>query len=78
MALAKELGPANVRVNAVSVGLLEGGMSAALSESLALDFASFSALGRRGTADEVAKVVAFLVLDSDFLTGKTVAVSGGL
>ena len=78
MSLAKELGPANVRVNVVSVGLLTGGMSAALSDSMAKDFAAFSALGRRGRAEEVAKVVAFLALDSDFLTGKTVPVNGGL
>ena len=78
MALAKELGHANVRVNAVSVGLLEGGMSAALSDSMARDFAAFSALGRRGKAEEVAKVVAFVALDSDFLTAKTIPVNGGL
>ncbi len=78
MALAKELGHANVRVNVVSVGLLEGGMSAALSDSMAKDFASFSALGRRGKAEEVAKVVAFIALDSDFLSAKTIPVNGGL
>jgi NAD(P)-dependent dehydrogenase (short-subunit alcohol dehydrogenase family) len=78
MSLAKELGPFNVRVNAVSIGLLEGGMSAALSDSMASDFAAFSALGRRGRAEEVAKAVAFLALDSDFLSGKTLPVSGGL
>ena len=78
MSLAKELGARNVRVNAVSVGLLEDGMSAKLGAEKADDFAAFSALGRRGTADEVAKVIAFLVLDSDFLTGKTVAVNGGV
>ncbi len=78
MALAKELGHANVRVNTVSVGLLEGGMSAALSDSMAKDFASFSALGRRGKAEEVARAVAFVALDSDFLTAKTIPVNGGL
>lgn len=78
MALAKELGHRNVRVNAVSVGLLEGGASEALSAALSRDFAAFSALGRRGTADEVARVIAFLALDSDFLTGKTIPVNGGL
>ncbi len=78
MALAKELGHTNVRVNTVSVGLLEGGMSGALSDSMSKDFASFSALGRRGKAEEVAKVVAFVALDSDFLTAKTIPVNGGL
>jgi 3-oxoacyl-[acyl-carrier protein] reductase len=78
MALAKELGRKNVRVNAVSVGLLEGGASTALSDAMAKDFAAFSALGRRGTAEEVARVVEFLALDSDFLTGKTIPVNGGL
>jgi len=78
MSLAKGLGPMNVRVNAVSVGVLAGGMSSALSESMAQDFASFSALGRKGTAEEVAKAVTFLALDSDFLSGKTIPVNGGL
>lgn len=78
MSLAKELGPSNVRVNAVSVGVLEGGMSGTLSEAMAKDFAAFSALGRRGSATEVARVIAFVALDSDFLTGKTIPVNGGL
>jgi 3-oxoacyl-[acyl-carrier protein] reductase len=78
MALAKELGGRNVRVNMVALGLLEGGSSARIGDALAKDFAAFSALGRRGTAEEVARVVAFLALDSDFLTGRTIAVNGGL
>jgi 3-oxoacyl-[acyl-carrier protein] reductase len=78
MALAKELGPKNVRVNMVALGLLEGGSSTRIGESLSKDFASFSALGRRGTAEEVARVVTFLALDSDFLTARTIAVNGGL
>jgi 3-oxoacyl-[acyl-carrier protein] reductase len=78
MALAKELGPKNVRVNMVALGLLEGGSSARIGEGLSKDFAAFSALGRRGTAEEAARVVTFLALDSDFLTARTIAVNGGL
>jgi 3-oxoacyl-[acyl-carrier protein] reductase len=78
MALAKELGPKNVRVNMVALGLLEGGSSQRIGESLSKDFAAFSALGRRGTAQEVANVVTFLALDSDFLSARTIAVNGGL
>ena len=48
MALAKELGPKNVRVNMLALGLLEGGSSARIGESLSRDFCRVQRAGAPG------------------------------
>jgi NAD(P)-dependent dehydrogenase (short-subunit alcohol dehydrogenase family) len=78
MALAKELGPDGVRVNAVSVGLLEAGMSTAMAAGLVERYRSFAALRRLGKAEEVARCVAWLLLESTYVTGRTLVVNGGI
>jgi 3-oxoacyl-[acyl-carrier protein] reductase len=78
MALAKELGAAGVRVNAVSLGPLAGGLSTALPARLSTDYETFSALRRRGTAEEAARAIAWMLLDAEFVTGRCLAANGGL
>jgi NAD(P)-dependent dehydrogenase (short-subunit alcohol dehydrogenase family) len=78
MALGKELGPRGIRVNAVALGPLETGVSRHLSEKQLADFAAFSALRRRGRAEEVAKLVAWLALENTYVNGKTLAANGGI
>ena len=56
-ALAKELGPRNVRCNVVSPGLVESSMSAALTEEQRAKWAATSSLGRLVRADDVAEAV---------------------
>jgi NAD(P)-dependent dehydrogenase (short-subunit alcohol dehydrogenase family) len=79
-ALARELGPYNIRVNTVSPGAFpttsgeNSGDPAAHSEFLL----EHQALKRRGTPKELAAVVSFLAgPDSSFVTGQTVEVNGG-
>jgi NAD(P)-dependent dehydrogenase (short-subunit alcohol dehydrogenase family) len=89
---ALEYGRHGVRVNAVCPGHIEtpmtervgeafGRASAAARESTARlmdDNAARGALGRNGTADEVAAVAAFLASDdASFLTGVALPVDGG-
>ncbi len=78
MALAKELGAAGVRANTVSLGPLAGGLSASLPARLSADYEAFSALRRRGTAEEAARAIAWMLLDADYVTGRCLAANGGL
>lgn len=80
--LAKELGPKKIRVNAINPGPVEteGFQSAGLSGS---DFEkqaiSQTPLGRVAQPADVASVAVFLASsDSDWITGETIRVTGGL
>ncbi len=78
MAAAKELGPSGVRVNMVALGLLDEGVSSKLAPQLREDYRAFSALRRYGTPGEVARAVAFFVTRNTFVTGRVIAVNGGI
>jgi len=76
-AMAKELGPNGIRVNAVSPGAIEVPDKPRSAELTGL-FVKDTALGRIGKPDDVAKVVRFLASDdAGFVTGEIIAVSGG-
>lgn len=72
--MAKQFGPSNINVNALSPGIIES----AMTENLTYDVSAL-ALRRFGTAGEVADLVAFLASDeSSYLTGTTIDINGGL
>ena len=79
-ALATELGPDDIRVNCVAPGAFP-----TRAEEVHADRAAYSrriidsqALKRRGSDDELAAAVSFLVgPDSSFITGQTINVDGG-
>src|SRR5438132_928938 len=77
--LARELGSRNIRVNAVSPGLIETDMTKELPEAAKKAMAEGASLGRAGTAREVAEAIAFLGSDrASFITGEVLRVNGGL
>jgi 3-oxoacyl-[acyl-carrier protein] reductase len=79
-ALARELSPHGVRVNCVAPGLIgDTAFHGRFTPPAAFDSATKNILlGRAGTPDEVASVVAFLASeDSAFLTGETIEINGG-
>jgi NAD(P)-dependent dehydrogenase (short-subunit alcohol dehydrogenase family) len=79
-ALARELGPAGIRVNAVSPGAFPTAAEAihADPEGYRRFVLDHQAIKRRGTPDELAAVVSFLAgPDSAFVTGQTIEVNGG-
>lgn len=78
-ALAKELAPNGVRVNAVSPGVIDTPFHEVFSTpEMIANFVKTIPLGRVGTSEEVANVIAFLASDAAaYVTGETIEVNGG-
>lgn len=78
-ALAKEVGPAGVRVNCVSPGVIRTEMLAEFSQETLNELADEAPLCRLGTPEDVAHAVAFLASDeASFITGQVLAPNGGI
>jgi len=78
-ALAKELAPHGVRVNAISPGVIDTPFHEKFSTPEMLqNFVATIPLGRLGTPTECARVIAFLASDaSSYVVGETIEVNGG-
>lgn len=75
-ALAQEVAPRKVTVNAVAPGFIRSDMTASLDESA---LKKQVPLGRFGDPEEVAALVGFLVSDeAAYITGETISINGGL
>ena len=77
-AIAKAVGPMNIRANVVHPGMLDDGLSRSLPAALREDFIKHCALRRAGRPEEVASVVAWLVGHNTYVTGQSIVVDGGL
>ncbi len=78
-AMAKEYGSKNITVNAVAPGFVPTDLTNPLPAEIKDGLVKFTALGRMGTAEEIANAVAFLVSDeASYITGQVLAVDGGL
>ncbi|UOQ93280.1 SDR family oxidoreductase [Halobacillus shinanisalinarum] len=76
--LAKETAPSNIRVNAVTPGLIATKMNDHLSSEDMNMVKSEIPLGRLGTCEEVAQAILFLLnKQSSYITGHTLRVNGG-
>ena len=79
LSLYKELGPSGIRVNAVAPGVIETDMVTDVFGREDLDaMAADTPLGRIGTPEDIAELVAFLASDrASFITGQIIGCDGG-
>ena len=75
-ALAKELGPSHIRVNAVAPGVIQTDMCANLSPEVLEDLRQETPIERLGTPEDVAKAMVYLA-GADFVSGEILSVNGG-
>ncbi len=77
-ALCKELGPSGIRVNCVCPGVIDTDMLAQFDQADRQALADETPLGRIGTAQDVAELIAFLASDrASFITGQAIGCDGG-
>ena len=79
-ALARELGPDNVRVNSITPGLIQTDITGdKLTDDLRSEILKGIPLNRLGAADDVANACLFLASDlSAYITGAVIDVNGGM
>lgn len=76
-ALAKELAPSNIQVNAIACGVIDTDMNNQLSEEDKIVLKNEIPASRFGTPEEVAEIVIQLVNSPTYLTGQIIGVDGG-
>lgn len=78
-ALAREVAPYNIRVNAIAPGFIHTDMTEKIPSKLRERLIEAIPFKRFGTPEEVARIVLFLVSDeSAYITGQTIEIDGGL
>ena len=76
-AMAKELAPSHIRVNAVAPGLVPSPMNASLHEEDLIVFQEETPLGKLITPEQVADAVCYLA-EAEMVTGQILSVDGGI
>jgi len=76
-ALAKELAPSNIQVNAIACGMIDTPMNQHLSKEEINSITEEIPAGRMGTAEEVAQLAYDINQKNDYLTGQIIILDGG-
>ena len=78
-AMARELASRGITVNAVAPGFIQTEMTNKLTDEQKQKLVQSVPLGRMGTPQDVARIVAFLCSeDADYLTGQVISIDGGM
>jgi 3-oxoacyl-[acyl-carrier protein] reductase len=78
-ALAREIAPRNITVNAIAAGFIETDIWEGVPDEARELVMSLIPLGRKGEAEEIAYTVAFLASDqAGYITGQIIGVDGGM
>ena len=75
-ALAKELGPSNIRINAIAPGIIDTEMNNDIKEEDVDIIKNDIPLGKIGKTEDIAKCVKWLIEDN-FTTGQIISINGG-
>lgn len=75
-ALAKELGPSNIRVNAIAPGIIDTSMNDKFSKEELGEIREEIPLERIGKTEDIAKCVKWLIEDN-YTTGQIISINGG-
>lgn len=75
-ALAKEMGPSNIRVNSIAPGIIETEMNKDLSKEDLQEVVNQIPLGRIAKPEEIVKSIKWLIED-EYVTGQVISVDGG-
>ena len=76
-ALAKELAPSNIQVNALALGVIDTDMIRHLSRAETEALIAEIPADRMGTTNDVAEVILSLAKGNDYLTGQVIGLNGG-
>lgn len=76
-ALAKELAPSNIQVNAIACGCIDTSMNQCFSADERLALENEIPAGRFGTATEVAALAYSLATEHNYMTGQIITLDGG-
>jgi 3-oxoacyl-[acyl-carrier protein] reductase len=76
-ALAKELGPSNIQVNAIACGLIDTDMNKCFDEAEIKAVVDEIPADRIGRPEEVARLVGMICDGNDYLTGQIISLDGG-
>jgi len=76
-ALAKELAPSNIQVNALACGVIDTDMNRCFSDEERASIINEIPTDRMGTAEEAAQAVMMLLNAPAYLTGQIVTMDGG-
>ena len=76
-ALAKELAPSNVQVNAIACGVIDTSMNDQLTSEERKALEEEIPAGRYGTPKEIAQMVWNIVHAPEYMTGQIIGVDGG-
>lgn len=74
--MAKEVGPSNIKVNAIAPGIIDTDMNKHLSREDLIELENEIPLSRIGKVEDIANTVKSLI-DSTYITGQVITVDGG-